>query len=74
VIHGSDDRDENTLLVPKAFQGNQAEYDEYCIWKARKELEAIKHTGKTPLELEQDSDKTRQVADLIIKSYKKVRQ
>jgi hypothetical protein len=75
VIHGSDDRDENTLLVPKAFQGNQAEYDEYCLWKARKELELMRENrSKSPLELQRESDKTLDVADLIIKSYKKVRQ
>ena len=70
VVHGSDDRDESTLFVPKQFQGTQSEYDEYIIWKARKELESIRQVGKTPLQLQEESDKTRLAADLIIKSAK----
>jgi hypothetical protein len=75
VTHGSNDREESTLFVPKSFQGTQGEFDEYCIWKARKELELMRENrSKSPLELQRESDKTLDVADLIIKSYKKVRQ
>jgi len=74
VTHASDDRDESTLFVPKSFQGNQGEFDEYCIWKARKELELMRENrSKSPLELQRESDKTLDVADLIIKSCRRMK-
>jgi hypothetical protein len=53
VTHGESDLSESTLFVPKSFQGNQGEYDEYVIWKARKELEQMRSSHyKSPLELQ----------------------
>jgi hypothetical protein len=72
VVHGSDDRDESTLFVPKQFQGTQAEYDEYLIWKAKKELEQMRSSHyKSPLELERESDKLLDVAEKIIRTERR---
>jgi hypothetical protein len=72
VVHGSDDRDESTLFVPKQFQGTQSEYDEYLIWKAKKELEQMRSSHyKSPLELQRESDKLLDVADKIIRAERR---
>jgi hypothetical protein len=74
VVHGSDDRDESTLFVPKQFGGTQGEFDEYLIWKARKELEQMRdsrHYNKSPLELEREKDKLLDVAEKIIQSERR---
>jgi hypothetical protein len=73
IVHGSDDRDESTLFVPKQFQGTQSEYDEYLIWKAKKELEQMRssHYNKTPLELQRESDKLLDVAEKIIRAERR---
>jgi hypothetical protein len=73
VTHGESNLSESTLFVPKSFQGNQSEYDEFCIWKARKELEHMRssHYNKTPLELQRESDKLLDVADKIIQSERR---
>jgi hypothetical protein len=72
IVHGSDDRDESTLFVPKQFQGTQAEYDEYLIWKAKKELEQMRDSHyKTPLELQREKDRLLDVADKIIRAERR---
>jgi len=72
VVHGSDDRDESTLFVPKQFQGTQSEYDEFIIWKARKELEQMRSSHyKSPLELQRESDKVLDVAEKIIRTERR---
>jgi hypothetical protein len=72
VTHGESDLSESTLFVPKSFQGNQGEYDEFCIWKARKELEQMRSSHyKSPLELEREKDKLLDVADKIIQSERR---
>jgi hypothetical protein len=73
VTHGESDLSESTLFVPKSFQGNQGEYDEFCIWKARKELEQMRssHYNKTPLELQRESDKLLDVAEKIIRAERR---
>jgi hypothetical protein len=73
VVYGKPDLDESTLFVPKQFQGTQAEYDEYLIWKAKKELEQMRdfHYKKTPLELQRESDKLLDVADKIIRAERR---
>jgi len=72
VTHGKSDLGESTLFVPKQFQGTQAEYDEYLIWKAKKELEQMRDSHyKTPLELQREKDKLGDVADKIIQSERR---
>jgi hypothetical protein len=67
VTHGKNNLDESTLFVPKSFQGTQAEYDEYCIWKARKELDQMRSSHyKSPVELQREEDKVLDVADRLI--------
>jgi len=72
VTHGESDLSESTLFVPKSFQGNQGEYDEFCIWKARNELEQMRSSHyKTPLELQRESDKVLDVAEKIIRTERR---
>jgi hypothetical protein len=72
VTHGESDLSESTLFVPKSFQGNQGEYDEFCIWKARKELEQMRSSHyKSPLELQRESDKVLDVAEKIIRTERR---
>jgi hypothetical protein len=74
VTHGKSDLEESTLFVPKQFGGTQGEYDEYLIWKARKELEQMRdsrHYNKSPLELEREKDKLLDVAEKIIQSERR---
>jgi hypothetical protein len=59
--------DESTLFVPKSFQGTQSEYDEYCIWKAKKELEQMRDSHyKSPVELQREGDKVLDIANRLI--------
>jgi hypothetical protein len=72
VTHGKSDLDESTLFVPKQFGGTQSEYDEYIIWKARKELEQMRDSHyKTPLELQREKDRLLDVADKIIRAERR---
>jgi hypothetical protein len=72
VTHGESDLSESTLFVPKSFQGTQSEYDEFVIWKVRKELEQMRSSHyKTPLELQREKDKLLDVAEKIIQSERR---
>ena len=72
VTHGESDIGESTLFTPKQFQGTQSEYDEYLVWKAKKELEQMRDSHyKSPVELQREGDKALDIADRLIATEKR---
>jgi hypothetical protein len=73
VVYSKYDADETRAFVPLSFMGSDEEYREYMIYLTYEDIQKMKSArAKTPLELSQEHEKARMVADGIIKSARRM--
>jgi hypothetical protein len=73
VVYGETDLDGSKQFVPASFMGDNSEYLEWTTYLAYEDITKMKAMrSKTPLELSQEHDKAKMVADGIIKSARRM--